>query len=140
MKWYRTYTEGSRPEPVFLEASESSVYDLKEHPDFKFPPGAIVVRVAAGAGENCGLGAGQILDINTDGQVQVWWADQEDTQTTGLCYPQDIYKVQLLIYIFVYFYVYLSIHSFNLSKYLSSYLSITYLCNCFQISIFQLYF
>jgi hypothetical protein len=44
VKWYRTYTEGSRPEPVFLEASESSVYDLKEHPDFKFRPGAIVIR------------------------------------------------------------------------------------------------
>ena len=40
----KTYTEGSRPEPVFLEASESSVYDLKEHPDFKFRPGAIVIR------------------------------------------------------------------------------------------------
>jgi hypothetical protein len=65
-----------------------------------FEPSLIVTRVAAGAGENCGLGAGQILDINTDGQVQVWWADQEDTQTTGLCYPQDIYKVQLIIYIF----------------------------------------
>ena len=44
MKWYRTYTEGSRPEPIFIEASESSVYDLKEHPDFKFRPGAIVIR------------------------------------------------------------------------------------------------
>jgi len=96
VKWYRTYTEGSRPEPIFIEASESSVYDLKEHPDFKFRPGAIVIRVAAGTGENCGLGAGQVLDINTDGQVQVWWADEKEdynTKTTGLCYPQDIYKV-----------------------------------------------
>jgi len=95
VNWYRTYTEGSRPQPQYLESSECSVYDLKEHPDFKFKHGAIVIRVAAGTGEKCGLGAGQVLDLNTDGQVTVWWADLENETegTTGLCYPQDIYKV-----------------------------------------------
>ena len=32
-----------RPEPLKLE--ECSVYDLKDHPDFKFRPGSIVIRV-----------------------------------------------------------------------------------------------
>ena len=44
VKWFKTYTEGTQPEPIFIESSQSSVYDLKDHPDFKYRPGAIVIR------------------------------------------------------------------------------------------------
>ena len=62
IKWFRTYTEGSHPQPIYVNTSDSSVYDLKDHPDFKYRPGSIVIRVMNSAGEDCGLGAGQILD------------------------------------------------------------------------------
>ena len=42
---------------------------LKDHPDFKFRPGSIVIRVMNKAGDDCGLGAGQVLDNQPSGQV-----------------------------------------------------------------------
>ena len=60
IKWFRTYTEGATPQPIYCSSSEASVYDLKDHPDFKYRPGSIVIRVMNSAGEDCGLGAGQV--------------------------------------------------------------------------------
>ena len=71
-----------------------SVYDLKDHPDFKYRPGSIVIRVANYGGEDSGFGAGQVLDIQPNGQVAVWWADTEEG-VTAACWPQDLYKVGL---------------------------------------------
>ena len=48
-----------------------SVYDLKDHPDFKFRPGSIVVRVADPCGSSSVGSAGQVLDNHTNGQVIV---------------------------------------------------------------------
>ena len=62
IKWFRTYTEGAQPQPIYVSTTEVSVYDLKDHPDFKFRPGSIVIRVSNTAGDDCGLGAGQVLD------------------------------------------------------------------------------
>ena len=62
VKWFRTYTEGSHPQPIYVATSDNSVYDLKDHPDFKYRPGSIVIRVMNSSGEDCGLGAGQVLD------------------------------------------------------------------------------
>ena len=62
VKWFRTYTEGAHPQPIYVSTTDASVYDLKDHPDFKFRPGSIVIRVMNTAGEDCGLGAGQVLD------------------------------------------------------------------------------
>ena len=62
VKWFRTYTEGAHPQPIYVSTADASVYDLKDHPDFKFRPGSIVIRVMNSAGEDCGLGAGQVLD------------------------------------------------------------------------------
>ena len=62
VKWFRTYTEGSHPQPMYVATSDNSVYDLKDHPDFKYRPGSIVIRVMNSSGEDCGLGAGQVLD------------------------------------------------------------------------------
>ena len=66
VRWLRTYTEGHQPRPVYVETTEASAYDLKDHPDFRYRPGAIVIRVA---GERSGLGAGQVVDLNTEGEV-----------------------------------------------------------------------
>ena len=52
-----------------LESSEVSVYDLKDHPDFKYRPGSIVVRVADPRGSSSVGSAGQVLDNHVSGQV-----------------------------------------------------------------------
>jgi len=93
VKWFRTYTEGAAPQPIYCSTSDASVYDLKDHPDFKYRPGSIVIRVMNKAGDDCGLGAGQVLENQPSGQVHVWWAAAAGEGVRSSCWPQDLYKV-----------------------------------------------
>lgn len=89
MKWFKTYTKANDdPKPIYVETSEEPVYDLKDHPDFKYRLGSIVIRVANldESGFSCG---GQVLDLYPTGQIEVWWSDG----TTSYAWPQDLYKV-----------------------------------------------
>ena len=119
MKWFRTYTEGATPQPIYCSTTDASVYDLKDHPDFKFRPGSIVIRVMNKAGDDCGLGAGQVLDNQPSGQVRdcyqpaclnidrqmlknfhqvsVWWAVKDGSGVRTCCWPQDLYKVKAIL-------------------------------------------
>ena len=67
------------------------MYDLRDHPDFKYRPGSIVIRVSNFDDEHgassCG---GQVLDNYSSGQIKVWWADDK----TSFVWPQDLYKVK----------------------------------------------
>ncbi len=72
------------------------MYDLRDHPVFKYRPGSIVIRVANFApegspehGSDCS--GGQVLDNYPTGHVLVWWADGKET----FCWPQDLFKVPL---------------------------------------------
>ncbi|XP_047529947.1 (E3-independent) E2 ubiquitin-conjugating enzyme isoform X2 [Vanessa atalanta] len=87
--WYRTYTCGDEPVPQILHESEMSVYDLKDHPDFQYRPGTVVIRVANFTGEDANCTAGQVIDNFPTGRVKVWWVDGH----TSMCWPQDLYKV-----------------------------------------------
>lgn len=69
--------------------TEESVYDLKDHPDFQYRPGAIVIRVANFVGEDANCTAGQIVDNYKDGQVKVWWVDGH----ISMSWPQDLFEV-----------------------------------------------
>ncbi|XP_014470035.1 PREDICTED: (E3-independent) E2 ubiquitin-conjugating enzyme UBE2O isoform X1 [Dinoponera quadriceps] len=89
IKWFRTYTSSQNPEPTFLEEREVSVYDLKDHPDFQYRPGTLVIRIANFEGEDAGCTAGQVLDNYPEGRVKVWWVDGH----VSMCWPQDLYKV-----------------------------------------------
>uniref|UniRef100_A0AAG5CNL6 UBC core domain-containing protein n=1 Tax=Anopheles atroparvus TaxID=41427 RepID=A0AAG5CNL6_ANOAO len=89
VKWFTTYTCTSRPEPKYNGESEVSVYDLKDHPDFQYRPGTIVIRVANFAGVEGNTTAGQVLDNYPNGQVKVWWVDG----FVSMCWPQDIFEV-----------------------------------------------
>jgi len=94
VKWFRTYTEGAQPQPIYVSTADASAYDLKDHPDFKYRPGSIVIRVMNSAGDDCGLGAGQVLDNHPSGQVSVWWAGEGKGEgVRSACWPQDLYKV-----------------------------------------------
>ncbi|XP_072932156.1 (E3-independent) E2 ubiquitin-conjugating enzyme UBE2O isoform X2 [Epargyreus clarus] len=87
--WYRTYTCAAEPVPQMLNESEVSVYDLKDHPDFQYRPGTVVIRVANFTGEDENCTAGQVIDNFPSGRVKVWWVDGH----TSMCWPQDLYKV-----------------------------------------------
>lgn len=75
--------------PTLLEEREVSVYDLKDHPDFQYRPGTLVIRIANFEGEDAGCTAGQVLDNYPEGRVKVWWVDGH----VSMCWPQDLYKV-----------------------------------------------
>ncbi|XP_049868965.1 (E3-independent) E2 ubiquitin-conjugating enzyme isoform X2 [Pectinophora gossypiella] len=87
--WFRTYTSADDPVPQMLYESEMSVYDLKDHPDFQYRPGTVVIRVANFTGEDANCTAGQVIDNFPSGRVKVWWVDGH----TSMCWPQDLYKV-----------------------------------------------
>ncbi|XP_068631681.1 (E3-independent) E2 ubiquitin-conjugating enzyme [Battus philenor] len=89
VNWYRTYTSADEPVPQMLNESEMSVYDLKDHPDFQYRPGTVVIRVANFTGEDANCTAGQVIDNFPSGRVKVWWVDGH----TSMCWPQDLYKV-----------------------------------------------
>ncbi|GBP38405.1 hypothetical protein EVAR_28202_1 [Eumeta japonica] len=89
VKWYRTYTSVDEPIPQLLCETEVSVYDLKDHPDFQYRPGTVVIRVANFIGEDANCTAGQVIDNFPSGLVKVWWVDGH----TSMCWPQDLYKV-----------------------------------------------
>lgn len=88
VKWFSTYTNIEEPAPLYKGESEVSVYDLKDHPDFQYRPGTIVIRVANFPVDNCGT-AGQVVDNYPEGRVKVWWVDG----TITMCWPQDLFEV-----------------------------------------------
>jgi ubiquitin-conjugating enzyme E2 O len=77
--------------PTFKGDSEVSVYDLKDHPDFQYRPGTIVIRVANFIGEDSSCTAGQVIDNYPEGRVKVWWVDGH----VSLCWPQDLFEVKI---------------------------------------------
>ncbi|OAD61943.1 Ubiquitin-conjugating enzyme E2 O [Eufriesea mexicana] len=89
IKRFKTYTCSQNPQPTLLEEREVSVYDLKDHPDFQYRPGTLVIRIANFEGEDAGCTAGQVLDNYPEGRVKVWWVDGH----VSMCWPQDLYKV-----------------------------------------------
>lgn len=88
VKWFSTYTNIEEPTPLYKGESEVSVYDLKDHPDFQYRPGTIVIRVANFPTDNCAT-AGQVVDNYPEGRVKVWWVDG----TITMCWPQDLFEV-----------------------------------------------
>ena len=60
VKWFSTYTNIDDPTPLYKGESEVSVYDLKDHPDFQYRPGTVVIRVANFTGSEASCTAGQV--------------------------------------------------------------------------------
>ncbi|KAH8241313.1 hypothetical protein KR032_007845 [Drosophila birchii] len=89
VKWFNIYTHIDNPIPVYKETEELSVYDLKDHSDYQFRPGTMVIRVSNFTGEDVESTAGQVIDNYPDGRVRVWWAKGHITK----CYPQDLFEI-----------------------------------------------
>lgn len=68
---------------------ELSVYDLKDHADYQYRPGTMVIRVSNFTGDDLNSTAGQVIDNFPDGRVRVWWAKGHIT----MCYPQDLFEI-----------------------------------------------
>lgn len=90
VKWFSTYSCMDEPRPTFKGESEVSVYNLKDHPDFQYRPGTIVIRVANFVGEDKNCTAGQVIDNFCEGYVRVWWVDDGHISN---CFPQDLFEV-----------------------------------------------
>jgi len=71
------------------DIEELSVYDLKDHSDYQYRPGTMVIRVSNFTGEDVDSTAGQVIDNYPDGRVRVWWAKGHIT----MCYPQDLFEI-----------------------------------------------
>lgn len=71
VQWFETYSSFDKtnpPQPKLLEMEEMSVYDIRDHPEFRFRPGTIVIRVG-GNSSSPECSAGQIVDNFPDGKV-----------------------------------------------------------------------
>jgi len=66
VKWFEPYTTGESS-PTEVSVEEVSVYDLKDHPDFRFRPGTVVFRISNFQPNQ--YSGGQVLDNYPDGQV-----------------------------------------------------------------------
>ncbi|XP_052766906.1 (E3-independent) E2 ubiquitin-conjugating enzyme UBE2O-like [Mya arenaria] len=87
VKWIQPYQPGTDLKPVESEAVELSVFDVKDHPDFKFRCGSTVLRVGGfEAGEEYEA-VGQVFRVDPGGTVQVWWPNNTLTH----CFPQDLF-------------------------------------------------
>ncbi|QQP52859.1 Putative LOC100748178, partial [Caligus rogercresseyi] len=97
VKWFRTYTIGSEPKlasvfkafpkgPISDGETEESVYDLRDHPDFNYRPGSVVIKVANFDNEEFEVGlGGEVVEVYPNGKVAVSWANKKMTE----CWPQD---------------------------------------------------
>nr|XP_050029755.2 (E3-independent) E2 ubiquitin-conjugating enzyme UBE2O-like isoform X1 [Dermacentor andersoni] len=86
---FKTYMAGADPHPEELGIEEVSVYDIKDHPDFKYRPASCVIRVANFEDKESESTAGQVVDVHPAGKVEVQWVSGK----TSLCYPQELYRI-----------------------------------------------
>ncbi|XP_077526737.1 (E3-independent) E2 ubiquitin-conjugating enzyme UBE2O isoform X2 [Haemaphysalis longicornis] len=86
---FKTYMAGAEPHPEELGVQEVSVYDIKDHPDFKYRPASCVIRVANFEDKESESTAGQVVDVHPAGKVEVQWVSGK----TSLCYPQELYRI-----------------------------------------------
>ncbi|EDW43357.1 (E3-independent) E2 ubiquitin-conjugating enzyme UBE2O isoform X1 [Drosophila sechellia] len=87
--WFNIYTNVDNPIPLCKGLEELSVYDLKDHSDYQYRPGTMVIRVSNFTGEDVNSTAGQVIDNYPDGRLRVWWAKGHIT----MCYPQDLFEI-----------------------------------------------
>ncbi|KAL8616917.1 hypothetical protein ACOMHN_041836 [Nucella lapillus] len=91
VKWFQPYEVGNGTFPTeVIKESEVSVYDIQDHPDYKFRPGNSVIRVSGFEDTEKTLQAvGQVVRVDLEGTVFVGWSDGSYTSS----YPQDLYIV-----------------------------------------------
>ncbi|CAI6373297.1 unnamed protein product [Macrosiphum euphorbiae] len=91
IQWFKVYPENpSLPNPI--EKTYFSVYDLRDHPDFHFKSGCLIIHISSDTNPDLNtLNAGQVLSAGPDGRILVVWVNGEKTK----CWPQELFAVQV---------------------------------------------
>lgn len=96
VKWFET-AKAYDQEPKCKGETEVSVYDLKDHLQFQYRPGTIVVRLRKRSSDGGvdeeevadGDQLGQVIDNSPEGKVKVVWVNKK----VSSCWPQDIFEL-----------------------------------------------
>ncbi|XP_026813851.1 (E3-independent) E2 ubiquitin-conjugating enzyme-like [Rhopalosiphum maidis] len=91
IQWFKVYPENpSLPNPI--EKTYFSVYDLRDHPDFHFKSGCLIIHINPDMNPGLNtLTAGQVLSAGPDGRILVMWVNGEKTE----CWPQELFVVKV---------------------------------------------
>ncbi|XP_050394975.2 (E3-independent) E2 ubiquitin-conjugating enzyme UBE2O [Patella vulgata] len=91
IKWVKPYDVGKSKRPTVLtDVHEVSVYDIKDHPNYKFRPGHSVIRVGGFEDTEQKLEAvGQVYRLNSEGFLNIKWSNGNISE----CCPQELYIV-----------------------------------------------
>ncbi|KAG9473701.1 hypothetical protein GDO78_004156 [Eleutherodactylus coqui] len=93
VRWIKLNSLGNDVE-VVVEEEDVSVYDIADHPDFRFRATDIVIRIGSSdpdvAADGSQPSVGQVARVDVSSKVEVIWAD--DTRTIIL--PQHLYNVE----------------------------------------------
>ncbi|KAM3921318.1 (E3-independent) E2 ubiquitin-conjugating enzyme [Leptodactylus fuscus] len=93
VKWIKLNSSGTDVE-VVGEEDDVSVYDIADHPDFRFRATDIVIRIGSSdpdvAPDGSQPSVGQVARVDISSKVEVIWAD--NTRTIVL--PQHLYNVE----------------------------------------------
>ncbi|XP_053309325.1 (E3-independent) E2 ubiquitin-conjugating enzyme [Spea bombifrons] len=92
VKWIKLNADGTDVE-VVGEEEDVSVYDIADHPDFRFRTTDIVIRIGSSEPEafpDDKPSVGQVAKVDVSGKVEVIWANNSRT----VVLPQHLYNVE----------------------------------------------
>uniref|UniRef100_A0A8C8SRA5 (E3-independent) E2 ubiquitin-conjugating enzyme n=1 Tax=Pelusios castaneus TaxID=367368 RepID=A0A8C8SRA5_9SAUR len=93
VKWFKLKASGDDVE-LIREEEDVSVYDIADHPDFRFRTTDIVIRISnaeeGGSAKEDEPSVGQVARVDVSSKVEVVWADNSKT----IILPQHLYNIE----------------------------------------------
>ncbi|XP_008638844.2 PREDICTED: (E3-independent) E2 ubiquitin-conjugating enzyme [Corvus brachyrhynchos] len=92
VKWFKLKPSGDDVE-LIGEEEDVSVYDIADHPDFRFRTTDIVIRIGNSDGATAKEdepSVGQVARVDVSSKVEVVWADNSKT----IILPQHLYNIE----------------------------------------------
>ncbi|NXN96741.1 UBE2O enzyme, partial [Rhinopomastus cyanomelas] len=92
VKWFKLKSSGDDVE-LIGEEEDVSVYDIADHPDFRFRTTDIVIRIGNSDGATAKddePSVGQVARVDVSSKVEVVWADNSKT----IILPQHLYNIE----------------------------------------------
>uniref|UniRef100_A0A669PW39 (E3-independent) E2 ubiquitin-conjugating enzyme n=1 Tax=Phasianus colchicus TaxID=9054 RepID=A0A669PW39_PHACC len=92
VKWFKLKSSGDDVE-LIGEEEDVSVYDIADHPDFRFRTTDIVIRIGNSDGATANEdepSVGQVARVDVSSKVEVVWADNSKT----IILPQHLYNIE----------------------------------------------
>ncbi|KAH0629524.1 hypothetical protein JD844_011637 [Phrynosoma platyrhinos] len=88
VKWFKLKPSGDDVELVG-EEEDVSVYDIADHPDFRFRTTDFVIRIG-NAEDGASVGVNEVARVDFSSKVEVVWADNSRT----IVLPQHLYNIE----------------------------------------------